>query len=49
MRLPVAEARSTPVYAGWQLEHVSTDTRSAVVRTAWTVPQVEQTASIRFR
>ena len=47
MRPPLATARSRPVYAGWQLEHTSTETASAVERIWKDAPQDEQRTSTR--
>jgi hypothetical protein len=44
-RLPLTAARCTPVYAGWQFEHTSTDRAAAVDRTLNDVPHVAQTTS----
>jgi hypothetical protein len=48
MRLPVATARCTPVYAGWQFEQTSTNNASAVERTLNVVPHVAQATSMSW-
>jgi len=42
IRLPLRAARSIPVYAGWQLEHVSTTISLRVERVVKVAPHVVQ-------
>jgi GTP-binding protein len=49
MRSPLTIARVSPVYAGWQLEQVSTTIDSRVERVVNVVPHVAQRTSVKCR